>query len=106
MSIKSLADARDAGMRVTARWAWGRRDGMKSVRECTNRYELDLDTLIWTRGAQFPLSDLPTRLKCPAADHVESRRCSTSPENRTRGEHDPATTCQSNVSGRRVGCAS
>ena len=63
--VETVGKARALGWRLTARCAWGRRDGMKRVRECTYRHELDLDTLIWTRGAQFPLSDLPTRLKCP-----------------------------------------
>ena len=30
------------------------------------QYDLDLRTLIWTRGASFPLSNLATRLKCPS----------------------------------------
>ena len=28
--------------------------------------ELDLPTLVWTRGATFPLARLESRLKCPA----------------------------------------
>jgi hypothetical protein len=40
------------------------RDGMKRVRECVYRAELDLQTLIWTRG-DFPLTMLESRLKCP-----------------------------------------
>ena len=63
--IETLAQARDAGMRITARCAWGRREGTKSIRECKARIELDLDTLIWTRGAVFPVSMLEGRLKCP-----------------------------------------
>jgi Zn finger protein HypA/HybF involved in hydrogenase expression len=27
--------------------------------------ELDLKTLVWTRGEQFPLDQLESRLKCP-----------------------------------------
>jgi hypothetical protein len=27
--------------------------------------DLDLETLIWTRGREFPLSWLESRLKCP-----------------------------------------
>jgi DNA-directed RNA polymerase subunit RPC12/RpoP len=27
--------------------------------------ELDLKTLVWTRGEQFPLDQLGSRLKCP-----------------------------------------
>jgi hypothetical protein len=40
-----------------------RRD--KSIREYKARIELDLATLIWTRGAVFPVSMLEGRLKCP-----------------------------------------
>jgi hypothetical protein len=50
---------------ITARCAWGKRDAMKSIRECTHSAELDLRTLVWTRGAAFPLADLSSRLKCP-----------------------------------------
>jgi hypothetical protein len=47
------------------RCAWGNRDGMKSVRQCTYRYDLDMQTLVATRGRDFPLSRLETRLRCP-----------------------------------------
>src|ERR1700749_2361574 len=63
--VETLSEAKAHGWRITARCAWGRREGMKSVRECVSRYELGLDTLIWTRGAEFPLSMLAERLKCP-----------------------------------------
>jgi hypothetical protein len=38
---------------------------MKRVRECIRGAELDLRTLVWTRGRDFPLSGLESRLKCP-----------------------------------------
>lgn len=38
---------------------------MKRIRECVYLGELDLPTLIWTRGRDFPLAYLETRLKCP-----------------------------------------
>jgi hypothetical protein len=43
----------------------GLRDGMKGRRECVYGEELDVLTLIWTRGRDFPLGMLETRLKCP-----------------------------------------
>lgn len=43
----------------------GPRDGMKRVRECVYGGELDLETLVWTRGRDFPLARLESRLKCP-----------------------------------------
>jgi DNA-directed RNA polymerase subunit RPC12/RpoP len=64
--IETLADARAAGARITARCAWGRREGLKSIRECKARVDLDLETLVWTRGAAFPVSMLEGRLRCPA----------------------------------------
>lgn len=65
MSVETLGEAFSLGWRVTARCAWGRREAMKSVRECVYREELDLATLVWTRGAAFPLARLESRLKCP-----------------------------------------
>jgi hypothetical protein len=51
--------------RAACRCAWGRREAMKSVRGCLGKAELDLHTLIWTRGGAFPLTSLEARLKCP-----------------------------------------
>ncbi len=44
---------------------------MKQMPECHENAELDLETLVWTRGEGFPLQDLWSRLKCP---HCWSRR--------------------------------
>jgi hypothetical protein len=63
--IETLGEARAGRWRITARCAWGKREAMKSIRECVYRYELDLETLIWTRGSAFPISQLSERLKCP-----------------------------------------
>jgi hypothetical protein len=65
MAIETLAQAFSPGRRVTVRCALGKRDGMKSIRECVYRYELGMETLVWTRGAAFPLSRLESGLKCP-----------------------------------------
>jgi hypothetical protein len=43
--IETLAEARDSRMTLTARCAWGRREGMN--------------------GEKFPISMLGSRLKCP-----------------------------------------
>ena len=64
-SIETLGQAREAGWRVTVRCALGRQVGMKRIRECLHRQELDLDTLVWTRGQDFPLAMLASRLRCP-----------------------------------------
>jgi hypothetical protein len=53
MVVETLGDAFAAGWRITARCAWGKREGMKTRRECTYTRELDLETLAWTRGPNF-----------------------------------------------------
>ena len=57
--------ALDAGWQLTVRCAWGKREAMKTVRECISSHRLDLATLVWTRGRAFPLWSLESRLKCP-----------------------------------------
>jgi hypothetical protein len=65
MSIETLGDAFSHGWGIRVRCAWGPREGMKRVRECVYGAELDLATLIWTRGKDFPLTMLESRMKCP-----------------------------------------
>ena len=65
MPIETLAQAFWAHWRVTARCAYGNREAMKSIRECQYKAELDMHTLLWTRGPDFPLSRLETRMMCP-----------------------------------------
>ena len=54
MVVETLGDALAAGWRITARCGWGKREGMKSRRERNYTRELDLETLVWTRGPNFP----------------------------------------------------
>jgi hypothetical protein len=62
--VETIGEAWQLGWPITARCAWGKREGMKSIRACVYSSALDLSTLVWTRGAVFRLSDLATRLKC------------------------------------------
>lgn len=63
--VGTIGEAWQLGWRVAARCAQGKRDGMQSIRECTCSYDLDMSTLVWTRGKNFPLDLLASRLKCP-----------------------------------------
>jgi hypothetical protein len=63
VTVETIGEAYMLGWRIHARCAWGRREAMKSVRGCLG--ELDLHTLVWTRGAAFPITGLESRLKCP-----------------------------------------
>ena len=67
MAVETIGEAFSLGWRVTARCVYGREDGpsSKSSRECTYRRELDMETLVYTRGRAFPLSRLESRLRCP-----------------------------------------
>jgi hypothetical protein len=38
----------------------------RSMRKCVYRKQLDLETLVATRGPNFPLSRLESRLMCPS----------------------------------------
>jgi hypothetical protein len=44
---------------------FGKRDGMKSIRACAAYIDIDVATLIWTPGHDFPIGRLETRMKCP-----------------------------------------
>ena len=65
MAVETLGDAWSLGWRVHMRCALGPRADMKSIRECHYRGELDLETLVCTRGRDFPLALLASRLRCP-----------------------------------------
>ena len=38
---------------------------------CRTVYELDLKTLIWTRGDRFPREELESRLRCPSCGQMQ-----------------------------------
>jgi hypothetical protein len=65
VGIETVGEASQLGWTVIARCAAGKREAMKAHRECGKRSHLDMETLVWTRGAAFPLSRLESRLKCP-----------------------------------------
>jgi len=65
MTVETIGDAFSLGWRVVARCRGERPDSPRSNRTCNYRRELDVETLVWTRGRAFPLSRLETRLRCP-----------------------------------------
>ena len=50
MQVETLGIARSLGWKVHMRCAYGPRDGMKRVRECVYRKQLDIDTLVHARS--------------------------------------------------------
>jgi hypothetical protein len=63
--IATIGEALDLGWKLRIFCRFGKRDSMKSIRECKAHVEVDLATLIWTRGRDFPVARLDTRMKCP-----------------------------------------
>ena len=61
----TLGEAHDLSWRIRVRCTFGGREGMKSVRSCLMTYELDMMTMLFTRGRDFPLAMLASRLRCP-----------------------------------------
>src|ERR1017187_9137544 len=47
MSIETIGEAHALGWRIHVRCAFGRHDGMRTIRECLGRAKLDLETLVW-----------------------------------------------------------
>jgi hypothetical protein len=84
MAVETLGEAYGLSWRVMVRCAHGPRDGMKRVRECVYGGELDLATLVWTRGRDFPLARLESRLKCPACGSRRVRLAFSVPPNAAR----------------------
>jgi hypothetical protein len=63
--VETIGEAFSLGWQLKARCAFGNREGTKSVRQCTWTYDLDMLTLVATRGRDFPLAMLASRLRCP-----------------------------------------
>lgn len=51
----------------------GRPSGRRQYVWCDTSVDLDLPTLVWTRGEAFPLSLLASRLKCPSCGLMKVR---------------------------------
>jgi hypothetical protein len=66
IEVETLGAARSLGWKVHMRCTQGYHEGTKSMRRCIYRRQLDLDTLVCTRGPNFPLSRPESRLMCPA----------------------------------------
>jgi hypothetical protein len=66
MQVETLGVARSLGWKVHMRCANGYRESTRSIRKCVYRKQLDLETLVATRGPNFPLGRLEGRLMCPA----------------------------------------
>jgi hypothetical protein len=65
MGIETLGEAWNFSWTIHIRCLDDGREGLKHKRCCDFRTELDLTTLVCTRGHDFPLARLSERLRCP-----------------------------------------
>jgi DNA-directed RNA polymerase subunit RPC12/RpoP len=67
MSVHTLGEAWKLGWRVRVRCLWGTADPQSRRRtiDCNTTADLDMKTLVWTRGEAFPLDQLESRMRCP-----------------------------------------
>lgn len=63
--IATIGEAHDLGWKLAVYCRFGTREVMKALRECTARVEMELETLVWKRGREFPITRLDSRMKCP-----------------------------------------
>ena len=66
MEVETLGMARSLGWRVHMRCS-GFRESPRSMRRCVYRKQLDLETPVATRGPNFPISRLESRLMSQVA---------------------------------------
>jgi hypothetical protein len=65
MNIETLGEAWSASWQITMRCLDDGRRGLKHKRECGYRTNLDMKTLVCTRGRDFPIARIAERLRCP-----------------------------------------
>ena len=65
MSVETLGEAWTLSWKIHIRCLYDGREGMKHKRACGFRQELDMMTLVCTRGREFPLARIAERLRCP-----------------------------------------
>ena len=65
MAIETLGALWEQGWTISARCHAPRKRGMKSGHACNWRCELDVRTLLVTRGAPFPVERLSEMMICP-----------------------------------------
>jgi hypothetical protein len=72
MPVSTLGEAYRLGWRVRVRCLLTGpkpKSRERVANFCETNAELDMKTLVWTRGDRFPLDQLASRLKCPSCDN-------------------------------------
>jgi hypothetical protein len=66
MGVETLGEAWNLSWQIHIRCLDDGREGLKHKRRCAYRAELDMRTLVCTRGRDFPLARIAERLRCPS----------------------------------------
>ena len=75
MGVNTLGEVWKLGWRVRARcyWTGPTKSGRRQTPYCDTTVELDMTTLVWTRGENFPINRLNERLRCPSCRLMKVR---------------------------------
>jgi hypothetical protein len=65
MGVETLGESWNLSWEIYVRCLYDGREGMKHKRACAYRKYLDLETLVCTRGRDFPIARIADRLRCP-----------------------------------------
>jgi hypothetical protein len=86
MEMGTLGDAWECGVTAWMACARSPHEGLKRKRECTYRCNLDMETLVCTRGRDFPIVKLGQCLRCLRCGSRDVRvvfKFSSEPQTRT-----------------------
>lgn len=70
-TITTLGDAYAAKWTIRLRCTRGMLRGIVKLDPCGFQADLDMQTLVCTRGRDFPLARIASRLRCPNCGHME-----------------------------------
>jgi hypothetical protein len=65
VSVETLGEAWNLSWQIHVRCLDNGREGMTHKRDCGYRKHLDLETLVCTRGRDFPIARIAQYLRCP-----------------------------------------
>ena len=84
VEVETLGIARSLGWKVHMRCAKGYRESTKSIRRCVYRKQLELDTLVCTRGPNFPSLKVGVAIDVPGL-RGSNRNCCLRAANQSSG---------------------
>jgi hypothetical protein len=81
LAVETLGEAWNLSWQIHVRCLDDGREGLKHKRECGYRKTLDLETLVCTRGRNFPVARIAERLRCPRCGGREMSVMFSPPQN-------------------------